>query len=98
MVNEWLRPIKRQRGTVAGVGNMLAGAMSPKPNLQPVWAASRAMRAVSSRGDRKGNCIHVGTLIANDAGLDELDRRMNNRKRLKKRDRRRANSPNAQDR
>ena len=38
--------------------------------------------------------FHIGTLIANDAGLDELERRMERRARLRRRDRRLVGSPN----
>lgn len=49
---------------------------------------TRHMSAIGGGGGGGDVHIHVGTLIANDSGLDELQRRMERRLRLQRRDRR----------
>jgi hypothetical protein len=94
MVVEWTRPIGRHLGDVERTAGRLAAAMTPRPAM-PAWAgasangqASRwsAPGAVGLLG-RSGDVVHVhvGTLIANDAGLDELEARMARRRRRRRR-------------
>jgi len=106
LVGEWLGPMERHVGDVERTAGRLAGAMTPRPGM-PTWdsPASTATHAwgrpdVAGRGSAGGGevHIHVGTLIANDAGIDELQRRMSGRHRIRKRDRGRAGSPNGMDR
>jgi hypothetical protein len=96
LVSEWTRPIGRHLGEVQRIGDRLAAAITPRP-LAPAWSGTghrwSAVAGVgpSDRGDVVH--IHVGTLIANDAGLDELERRMERRHRLRRRDRRLVGTP-----
>jgi hypothetical protein len=100
MVGEWLRPIERRVGDVARMGSRLGAALTPHPG-QPAWVDHRqpdramwaAVGAVGGGGRGGDVHIHVGTLIANDAGLDELERRMERRRHLRRRDRRLIGSP-----
>ena len=100
MVGEWLSPMERHVGDVARMGSRLGAALTPHPG-QPAWMDQRqpdratwaAVGAVGGGGRGGDVHIHVGTLIANDAGLDELERRMERRRHLRRRDRRLVGSP-----
>ena len=106
MIEQWAKPTMRKMGLVSRVGMAWGRAASPNGIHGPASggtytpAAGRASVSSWANHGSSGEVvhIHVGTLIANDAGLDELERRMNNRKRIKKRDRRDIHSPNGQDR
>jgi hypothetical protein len=100
MVGEWLGPMERRVTDVERMGSRLGAALTPHPG-QPAWMDQRqpdratwaAVGAVGG-GPRGGDVhIHVGTLIANDAGLDELERRIERRRHLRRRDRRLVGSP-----
>jgi len=100
MMGEWLVPMERHVTDVERMGSRLGAALTPHPG-QPAWMEQRqpdratwaAVGAVGG-GPRGGDVhIHVGTLIANDAGLDELERRMERRRHLRRRDRRLVGSP-----
>ena len=69
--------------------------MSPRP-LAPAWEGGGAARwrapAAGGAGGRGGEVhLHIGTLIADERGLDELDRRLDLRRRLRGRSRPRGN-------
>jgi hypothetical protein len=100
MVGEWLSPMERRVTDVERMGSRLGAALTPHPG-QPAWMDQRrpdratwaAVGAVGGGGRGGDVHIHVGTLIANDAGLDELERRMERRRHLRRRDRRLVGSP-----
>lgn len=89
MVVRWVRPIHKGRDKAKKAGERLAGGlhegMGKGGGKRRSGGSSRARIADSrsSRGDRI--VIQVGTLIANDKGIDELQRRMDRRLRLRKR-------------
>ena len=87
LVDAWVGPIERQTGRVGKVGARLAGAIAPRPQLA---ALSVAGGGALGGG---GTIIHVGTLIANDSGIDELQRRMDRRGRMRRRGRQEPASP-----
>jgi hypothetical protein len=95
MVQEWLGPMERKVGDVERMGSRLGAALTPHPG-GPAWMDHRgpdratwaAVGAVGGGGRGGEVHIHVGTLIANDSGLDELERRMERRRHLRRRDRR----------
>ena len=88
LIDAWVNPMKRQVGNVRGVGAMLAGALAPHPAL----AAASAQGGGMGRGGY-GDTFNVGVLVADDRGLDALDRRMGHRRRLRRRDQGRYNDP-----
>lgn len=100
LVQNWLGPMERKVGDVERMGARLGSAMTPHPGT-PAWMDQRgpdratwAAVGAAGGGGRGGEVhIHVGTLIANDAGLDELERRMERRRHLRRRDRRLVGSP-----
>jgi hypothetical protein len=100
LVENWLGPMERKVGDVERMGSRLGAALTPRPG-QPAWMDHRgpdratwaAVGAVGGGGRGGELHIHVGTLIANDAGLDELERRMERRRHLRRRDRRLVGSP-----
>ncbi len=100
MVENWLGPMERRVGDVERMGARLGSALTPHPGA-PAWMDHRgpdratwaAVGAVGGGGNGGDVHIHVGTLIANDAGLDELERRMERRRHLRRRDRRLVGSP-----
>lgn len=77
LVDTWLKPMEARVGHVGRVGAKLAGALAPRAQL-----AGMAM-ATAGAGQAGGNHYHVGTLIANDAGLDEFDRRIERRRKIR---------------
>ncbi len=101
MVVQWLRPIQRSMKDVHKTGDMLGKAITPKHHggkggwrtddrkgQMPQWGGS-VMKGARIEGDVH---IHIGTLIADDHGLDELDRRMKKRRKMKDRSNRRYNN------
>jgi hypothetical protein len=106
MLDQW------SRGTESGLGRVertaVAWASAATPTMagggwQPASAPAvtqRMRRPLGGLQDGHGGDvhIHVGTLIANDAGIDELQRRMSGRQRLRRRERRVPDSPNGQER
>lgn len=94
MIDQWTGGILGTVPRVRTASMAIAAAFSPNPKMN--WHGG-AMGGVRGRREKETH-IHVGTLIANDRGIDELDRRMNNRKRIKKRRRRSVDSPNGMER
>lgn len=106
MLDQW------SQGTEKGLGRVERTAMAWASAATPAMGASRWQPASAPavtermrrplRGLREGHGgdthIHVGTLVATDAGIDELQRRMAGRLRLRRRERRVAGSPNGQER
>jgi hypothetical protein len=96
LVATWTAGIERHVGDVERTASRLAGAIVPAP-LAPAWQASGGgWRSPASTfgGGRGGEVhLHIGTLIADERGLDELDRRLDLRRRLRGRSRPRANDP-----
>lgn len=95
MVDQWTKPMAGKVGQVQAMADRLAAAAVPQPRasglgMMPAYAGAGAIAGGAVRGVGGGDQvhIHVGTLIANDAGLDELERRMDRRRHLKRRDRR----------
>ena len=86
LVDTWVRPIDGQVGRVAQVGSRLAAAIAPHPLM-----GSLSMAGAGGGGG--GNHYHIGTLIADDAGIDALDRRIQRRQRLRGRGSGRYNDP-----
>jgi hypothetical protein len=95
------------RGQEGSVGRARKGAMAwakaATPGLSgPAHPRNRGEafqvpgRTPSRGGGEKH--YHVGTLIASNGGIDQLERRMGGRRRIRKRARRNTHSPTAQDR
>jgi hypothetical protein len=92
--------MERKVGDVERMGSRLGAALTPHPGC-PAWMDQRgpdratwgAVGAVGGGGRGGEVHIHVGTLIANDSGLDELERRMERRRHFRRRDRRLVGSP-----
>lgn len=97
MVVRWVRPIHKGRKKAERAGADLAKGLHDGMNRKRGSAGrggasgrDRDGRDVhtAERGSRRGGervVIQVGTLIANDAGIDALQRRMDRRMRLRKR-------------
>lgn len=67
-----------QRGLATSTGHAIAGA------FRPSWGAGAVAAAgMGARGGHGGDTYQIGTLIADDRGIDELDRRINRRKKMK---------------
>jgi hypothetical protein len=103
MIDQWAQGTEGSLGRVKATAAAWAKAATPSVSgrWQPAAAYAGTERARrSTRGMRAGRGgdthIHVGTLIANDAGVDELRRRMARSERIRRRDRRVPDSPNAQ--
>jgi hypothetical protein len=97
LVATWTAGIERHVGDVERTASRLAGAMTPRP-LAPAWegTGSARWRSVPALTGRSGGGevhLHIGTLIADERGLDELDRRLDLRRRLRGRSHPRANDP-----
>jgi hypothetical protein len=97
LVAEWLGGMERHLGDVERTATRLASAMTPRP-LAPAWegAGAARWRPVPALAGRSGGGevhLHIGTLIADERGLDELDRRLDLRRRLRGRSHPRANDP-----
>ena len=78
MVDAWVGAVKGRKGKVARAGAELAGAFSPRSRMP-----SAAMAGVGGGGDV--NHFHIGTLIADEGGIDMLERRMSRRRRRRSR-------------
>lgn len=76
-VRTWLDPIENSTPRVRRVGAKLAEAIIPHHGL------GRAMVGAGARGG--GDTYQIGTLIADDGGIDELDRRISRRRRRRER-------------
>ena len=84
MITAWLKPIKRFHGKASFAARGLADAATPRPRLGAVGVG--AMHGVGMRrGGERHNHYHVGTLIANDKGIDELDDRIERRRKHRRR-------------
>jgi hypothetical protein len=97
LVATWTAGIERHVGDVEQTASRLAGAMTPRP-LAPAWegAGPARWRSMPAPGGRSGGGevhLHLGTLIADERGLDELDRRLDLRRRLRGRGHPRLNDP-----
>ena len=79
-----------KRHLAAATGRAIAGAVAPAFGVRGSLNAARA----GGGGGGRGDTLQVGTLIATDSGLDELDRRMGRRKQRRSRARRLLNDPN----
>jgi hypothetical protein len=79
LIDSWLGGIDAQRGHVAQVGARLAGALAPHPSLGAYAAAGGSLRQGG------GDTYNIGTLIADDRGIDVLDKRMSRRRRMRDR-------------
>lgn len=106
MLDQWsqgtekgLRRVERTAIAWASAATPTMGASRWQPATAPA-VTERLRRPL--RGIRHGGGgdthIHVGTLVANDAGIDDLRRRMDRRVRMRRRDRRVVASPNGQER
>jgi len=92
MIDAWIGTVRGRRGRVQAAGREMAGAFQPRigaPGLAAVGAVGRS-------GDAGGGTtvVNVGVLVADEAGLDELDRRMGRRRRRTSRNRGLYNDPN----
>lgn len=79
LVKTWAGGFGRGAHHVGAAANDVAGMFNPRLR-GPALASGFAMQE-----RRRGDCFHVGTLIADQRGLDELDRRSNKRRRHKRR-------------
>lgn len=84
LMDTWLKPIEAKVGKAGSVGARLAAAVAPTPALGALGLAGGAGGHMGLGGGT-GAVIQVGTLIADEAGLDELERRMSRRGRRRKR-------------
>lgn len=87
LVDAWLGGIESQVGRVGTVGARLASALAPQPMMGGLGLAGAT--ATGGRGDT----YNVGVLVADDGGIDALDRRIERRKRLRGRGATRYNDP-----
>lgn len=104
MLDHWSDATERHLGRVAKTAGRWADTAAPRfgdagTTHRPA-AGGRHGGHMARNGGDGGDVVHlhIGTLIANDKGLDELERRMARRKRIQRRDRRVIASPNGQDR
>lgn len=93
MIAQWTAGTESALSRVRRTAGKMAGAMVPRTpqmahagvgyqSVRPSWSGA----SWSSGGARGGTSevhLHIGTLVADDRGLDELERRMSNRKRLR---------------
>ena len=103
MVVQWLQPIRRHVRDAERTGDRLAAAMDPgrRRHGGVRWSAAGQRGQARGRsmdllqGARIGGDVHfhIGTLIADDRGLDQLERRMERRRRVKGRTPTRYNDP-----
>jgi hypothetical protein len=87
LVDAWIGPMERQTGRVAQVGARLAGALSPRASL----GGGAALAGAGGWGG--GVTIQAGVLVADDRGIDALDRKMRKRSRIRSRGSTRYNDP-----
>jgi hypothetical protein len=88
LVDSWLGGISGREGAARRVGARLAGAVAPHASMRS------AVAGIGSGGGGGGTTIiNVGTLVADDRGIDQLQRRMSGRTRLRERAHRRYNEP-----
>lgn len=105
MVAHWTSTTRRSLPAVEAVSRRWAEAATPRMGARPGlelpratssggWAPGyRTAGAVSAGADGGALHLHVGTLIADDRGLDELDRRLGRRGRTRRRVRRDPKAP-----
>ena len=79
LVKTWAGGFTKGAHYVGTAGDEVARAFRPRL-AAPAYAAPHAMQ-----DRRRGDCFHVGTLIADQRGLDELDKRTHKRRRHKQR-------------
>ena len=91
MVSEWLRPIHGHIRDVERMGDRLGMAL--RPDWQPAMVRAhdidrlRVTRIrdteVSGRARYTEVHFHIGNLIADDKGIDELERRIGRRRKMR---------------
>lgn len=74
----------------------MADAITPRPQLRAAYAGGPGVgRWLGGPSRVVENHYHIGTLIANDKGIDELDDRIERRRRHRRRGAgRHTNEPN----
>ena len=88
MISRWTGGIRSALPQVSRTSDAAARAFHPQPHLRPSWGTPAGMRGTQpGLGRRAGRDVHyhIGTLIANDGGIDKLDRKIEDRKRMRKR-------------
>jgi len=94
LIDAWARPIETEGvGRARRAAHAVAGAFAPGGGtLMPAGGLPVMARAAAGGGDE--NHFHIGVLVANEAGIDELQRRMDRRANRRSRSRRFRNDPN----
>lgn len=90
LIDTWLKPMEASVGRASSVGARLAAAVAPQ---RPAFALGGVGGAGGAFGPG-ATVIQVGTLVADDGGIDKLQRRMDRRRHHRSRSRRRLNDPN----
>jgi TP901 family phage tail tape measure protein len=94
LIEAWLAPMGRNISVVERMGMRLGSALQPRPLIPARIQAHdidrlRVTRSrdvdVSGRARYSEVHFHIGTLIADDKGLDELDKRITRRRRMRDR-------------
>lgn len=86
MVDEWLKPIEGRLGRVRAMGSALGMAIVPRGQWQPAYAGAGVGRGLGGRRGRgrgRGDNYQIGVLVADDGGLDELDKRIERRRKMR---------------
>ena len=91
VMEAWLSGFDPKRA--GQVGARLAAAVAPGA-LMPAGGLPAMGRADVGGGNGDVNHFHIGVLVANEAGIDELQRRMDRRANRRSRSRRFRNDPN----
>lgn len=105
MIEQWAKGTEGALGRAEGTAMAWAKAATPSMGTrwQPAAAYAGSARARGAMGGlRRGGegdlHVHVGTLIADDSGINNLGRRIDNARRVRRRDRRVQDSPNGRGR
>lgn len=91
MMDEWLGPIRARVRDAQRLGDALGAAVRPRMlaadvGPAPGWERAHRGSVAAFGGDRMTPRsevhLHIGTFIGDQAGIDELERRMSGRRRL----------------
>ena len=98
LMDTWAGPLERHGVARARrAGTAVAGAFAPAGGTPALAGGTPALAGgfpAPSGGAGGGDTINVGVLVADEAGLDELERRMSRRRRRTSRNRGLYNDPN----
>ncbi len=93
MVDQWLGPLAGLTPRLKAASDRLGAALVPELPAVALSGRADGRRGSGGEGGEVHNHWHIGTLIADDGGIDQLERRMQRRQRLKGRHRRSNSTP-----